>query len=186
MQIFHLNRICQRLIFLFVILSHNVQAIELPPLSHQLSRLQHPIAAPALALALLNTNDATMSLDEQMGSVVVVNFWASWCLPCRREMGALERFYQSTSGRGVRVLAVNIGEHKDTVSQYMETLQPELTFPVLLDPESQTAAAWEVKGLPTTYIIDGDGMLIYKALGGRQFDHPDILQSVNNLTRKPH
>jgi len=79
------------------------------------------------------------------------------------------------------VLAVNIGEDLDTVFSFMGQIEPVPTFPVLFDSDAVSMEKWQVKGLPTTYIIDSNGQIIYRAVGGREFDHPDIINKVLGL-----
>lgn len=167
-------------IALFMLLSGLGQTAGLPPLTHSLTMLETKSVAPALRFR--NLDDETIDIRDLKGKVVVVNFWATWCPPCRREMGSLERLYQATRNRSVEVLAVNIGEDIDTVFSFLGTVEPSPNFQMLFDTDAASMEAWRVKGLPTTYIIGPDGRITYKAVGGREFDHPDILQKVTDLT----
>lgn len=132
-------------------------------------------------LRFQNLDEVMVDIKDLKGKVVVVNFWATWCPPCRREMGSLEKLYQATKDRDVAVLAVNIGEDMDTVFSFLGTVEPTPNFQMLLDYDAVSMDAWGVRGLPTTYIIKPDGHIVYKAVGGREFDHPDILQKVIQL-----
>jgi thiol-disulfide isomerase/thioredoxin len=113
--------------------------------------------------------------------VVLVNFWATWCPPCRREMPALEALYLKYREQGLVVLAVNQWEDADHVFAYMGQLNVFPTFPVLFDPESRVSADYGVKGLPTSFLVDRQGRLVYRAIGGREFDHPDIERLLQTL-----
>ncbi len=155
----------------------------LPPLTHQLTALKQPVSAPELSF--MNMDDETIDLKALTGKVVVVNFWATWCPPCRREMGSMERLYQATRDEGVEILAVNIGEDLDTVFSFLGTVEPSPTFQMLFDNDAASMQRWGVKGLPTTFIVDTDGQIVYRAVGGREFDHPDIQTTLLNLTPKP-
>lgn len=158
-----------------------VQAADgLPELTHQLTPLSKSVAAPGLRLN--NMDDETVDLRDLTGKVIVINFWATWCPPCRREMGSLERLYQETKEQGVEVLTVNVGEDLDTVFAFTGTIEPSPTFQILFDSEAQTLGKWKVKGLPTTYIVRPDGTLAYRAIGGREFDHPEIKKKIIELT----
>ncbi|MEN8166143.1 MAG: TlpA disulfide reductase family protein, partial [Pseudomonadota bacterium] len=140
-------------------------------------------AAPPLRLPSLD--DEMIDLKQLAGKVVVVNFWATWCPPCRREMPSLERLYQIAGDQGVRVLAVNIGEDIDTVFPFLGSIEPSPSFPLLFDKAARSLSQWKVKGLPTTYVVGPDGNLAYRAVGGREFDHPDVVKQLLDLTASP-
>lgn len=152
---------------------------EAPPLTHALTPVQPPVPAPPLRLA--NLDDEVVDLEDLRGKVVVVNFWATWCPPCRREMPSLQRLSQLAGDQGVRVLAVNIGEDLDTVFSFIGMLEPAPSFPLLLDQEADTLPPWKVQGLPTTYVVAPDGTLAYRAVGGREFDHPQLVRQLIEL-----
>lgn len=156
-------------------------AAELPPLTHNLTTLKKVIKAPSLRL--MNLDDEIIDIKDLKGKVVVVNFWATWCPPCRREMGSLERLHLATKDKNVVILAVNIGEDFDTVFSFLGQIEPSPTFPMLLDPSAKSMSLWNVRGLPTTYIIAPNGTLVYRAIGGREFDHLDIQQAIISLNK---
>ena len=144
----------------------------MPELSHQFTPLDPVVVAPGFSLADMDAE--THALADYRGKVVLVNFWATWCPPCRREMPALEALYLKYREQGLVVLAINQWEDADHVFAYMGQLNVFPTFPVLFDPESRVSADYGVKGLPTSFLVDRQGRLIYRAIGGREFDHPDI------------
>jgi len=154
-------------------------AAELPPLTHGLTSIENP--QQASDLKLLDLDDSEVSLADFKGKVVVVNFWATWCPPCRREMPSLERLYQQSKEQGIAVLAVNVAEDLETVFSFRGTIEPQPSFPILLDSNAATLDAWQVKGLPTTYIVAPDGRLAYRAVGGREFDHPELIKQLLEL-----
>jgi len=162
-----------------LLLISNSHSEGLPPLTHGLTPIDITINAPELRF--LNLDEEMVDIKDLKGKVIVVNFWATWCPPCRREMGSLERLYQATKDKNVEILAVNIGEDIDTVFSFLGTVEPTPNFKMLFDYEAVSMNKWGVKGLPTTYIIKPDGTIAYKAVGGREFDHPDILQKVTQL-----
>ncbi|NNE63314.1 MAG: TlpA family protein disulfide reductase [Gammaproteobacteria bacterium] len=157
-----------------------VSAQSLPPLTHKLTKLKEAGAAPELIL--VNLDDEIVDIRNLKGKVVIVNFWATRCPPCRREMGSLEKLYMQTKDSGVEVLAVNIGEDLDTVFSFLGMVDPSPSFQMLLDLEAVSVETWGVKGLPTTYILNKQGDLVYRAVGGREFDHPDIVSVVIDLS----
>ena len=157
------------------------RAADLPPLSHSLTQ-QAPKPAPALALPDLEGK--THDLAALKGKVVLINFWATWCPPCRREMPSMERLQQALAGEPFVVLAVDVGEDADTIEAFTSQLDAVPTFPILLDTRSRTMQAWKVAGLPTTYLVDQQGRVVASAIGGREFNHPDIVRAIRDLLRK--
>ena len=156
-------------------------AADLPPLSHSLTR-QAPKPAPALKLKDLD--GAIHDLAQLKGKVVLINFWATWCPPCRREMPSMERLSQALKGEAFAVLAVDVGEDADTIQSFTSQLDTAPTFPILLDTRSHAMQAWKVAGLPTTFLVDKQGRIIASAIGGREFDHPEIVQAIRKLLGK--
>ena len=151
----------------------------LPPLTHGLTKIAPGVSAPPLRLP--NLDEEVTDLSDLSGNVVVVNFWATWCPPCRREMPSLERLKNKMEAEGVTVLAVNIGEDTDTVFSFLGTIEPSPTFPLLFDDDAASLDDWGVKGLPTTFVVSPDGSVAYRAVGGREFDHPAILEQLRQL-----
>ncbi len=164
---------------LLCLLSLSAPAAELPPLTQGLTPIPPGTEAPPLRL--LDLDAETIDIADFRGQVVLVNFWATWCPPCRREMPSLERLSLATAGEGVAVLAVNIGEDEDTVFPFIGMVEPSPTFPLLFDKDAATLEAWGVRGLPTTIVVAPDGSLAYRAVGGREFDHPEIIRQLLEL-----
>lgn len=136
-----------------------------------------PSAPPAPPLRLPDVDDREVALDGFLGRVVLVNFWATWCPPCRKEFPSLGRARKLFGPAGFEVLAVNVGEDPEAVFSFAGTTD----FPVLFDRDSRAMAAWSVRGLPTTFLVDRTGRLAYRATGGREFDHPDVIDIVKRL-----
>lgn len=120
-------------------------------------------------------------LSDLRGKVVLVNFWATWCPPCRREMPSIERLSHALKGTDFEILAVNVAEDLETVFSFTGTLDPVPTFPIVFDTDSRILKAWPVMGLPTTFILDKHGRIVYRAVGGREFDDPAILTQIRGL-----
>ncbi|MEZ5541738.1 MAG: TlpA disulfide reductase family protein [Pseudomonadota bacterium] len=150
-----------------------------PELSDTLAPLAAPVDAPEFTLA--DMDGERHSLSGYRGSWVLVNFWATWCPPCRKEMPALERLYQDYGERGLKVLALNQWEDADHVFSYMGELNVFPSFPILFDPDSRVADAWGVRGLPTTFLVDPQGRIVYRAVGGRDFAHPGVRGLIESL-----
>ncbi|MHB1213746.1 MAG: TlpA family protein disulfide reductase [Thiobacillus sp.] len=156
-------------------------AADLPLLSHSLT-MQAPKPAPALKLKDLDGK--TLDLAQYKGKVVLINFWATWCPPCRREMPSMERLSQALKGEPFVALAVDVGEDVDTIEVFTSQLDTMPTFPILLDTRSRSMQVWKVAGLPTTYLVDKQGRIIASAIGGREFDHPEIVQAIRDRLKR--
>lgn len=135
---------------------------------------------PAPALLLADLDDKKFDLARLRDRVVVVNFWATWCPPCRKEFPSLGRLQKLFKAEDLTVLAVNVGEDADTIFSF--TGHPEIT--VLLDRDAKAMATWPVKGLPSTFVIDRAGRMVLRAVGGREFDDPALLAQLRVLTER--
>lgn len=118
--------------------------------------------APAFELPALD-GSGTISLRELRGNVVVLNFWASWCGPCRAEAPHLQATWEEYRSRGVRFLGVNYRDDRAAARAYEDEFG--ITYPSVFDPAGQLAFSYELIGLPTTFVIGPDGMLVYKFTG---------------------
>ena len=154
----------------------------LPDLSHHLTQIAKP--QPAKNFSFKDLDGKTRSLSDYRGKVVLVNFWATWCPPCRREMPSLERLNQKLQGEPFIILAVDQWESYDLVFAFTGQLDPQPTFPILFDSKSQASKQWDVKGLPASFIVDKQGRVVYRAMGGREFDHPEIEQLIRKLLKE--
>ena len=157
-------------VFVACLLVANVHAAE-PPLQTTLTEIRPRIAAPSLALT--DMDDKPVSLAAFKGKVVLVNFWATWCPPCRREFPSMERLRRKLAAEDFVVLGVDVGEDPDTISAFVSTLDLQPEFPIVLDRDSTALSAWPVRGLPTTFIVDRQGRLVEGKLETRRLDHLD-------------
>jgi len=142
-----------------------------------LTKLPKPFPAPQFALK--DENGKNHRLSDYRGKVVVLNFWATWCPPCRYEMPSMERAYQIVKGEGIVLLAVNVGESEDQVFEF--TGRYPVTFPLLLDTDGKVTRNYPVIGLPTTFIIDPKGQVTHRAIGGREWDDPKLIGELRKL-----
>jgi len=123
-----------------------------------------PATAPGPEMGKLAPDFQLSSLDEQSvslsdfrGKPVLLNFWASWCDPCRFEMPFIQTIYEEWTGKGLVVLAVNLQESPARVREFMETLG--LSFPVLLATSQDVPLEYNIRSIPTTFFIDKDGVI---------------------------
>lgn len=115
------------------------------------------VGSEAPNFSLRSLDGSEMSLRAWRGQVVLVNFWATWCLPCRTEMPEIEAAYQAHRSEGLTVLAINQGEDKETVARFVQEFR--LTFPVLLDSDGAVVKRYDVRGLPASFFIDREGVI---------------------------
>tara|TARA_B100000470_G_scaffold190522_1_gene157363 strand:+ start:50 stop:556 length:507 start_codon:yes stop_codon:yes gene_type:complete len=128
---------------------------------------------PAPPLALVDTRGIEHSLEQYRGKVVVVNFWATWCPPCVEELPSLENAWQRYRQQGLVVLAVS-GEESDVVTSFLERLPSDITFPALIDHDMKVGNRWQIRGLPTTVVVDRSGHLHWRAEGQLDFSASKI------------
>jgi thiol-disulfide isomerase/thioredoxin len=121
----------------------------------------------------------THALSDYKGKIVVVNFWATWCPPCRFEMPSMERAQALTADNDVVFLGINVGEDADTIFTF--TADYPVTFPLLMDINSEIIEQYPVVGLPTTYVIDTEGHMVYQAIGTRDWDNATIVEQLKAL-----
>src|SRR5210317_463099 len=152
-----------------------------PKLGHRMALLQESIPAPDFVLE--DMDEEKVSLKEHRGKVVLINFWATWCPPCRREMPSMERLHQKFNGEDFIVIAINQMETEEHVFAFTGQLSIDPTFTILFDRDSQVSQAFKVQGLPTSYLIDKQGNIRYRAIGGREFDHPEVEKQIVNLIK---
>jgi len=111
--------------------------------------------APAVHLSIINEGDIT--IDNLKGKAVVLNFWATWCPPCKKEMPLLETTYKNYKDKGLIVLGVNYNEDRETITRFVKEMG--ITFPVALDRDFKVTKAYGVLALPTTFFIDRRGII---------------------------
>ncbi|WP_198264084.1 TlpA disulfide reductase family protein [sulfur-oxidizing endosymbiont of Gigantopelta aegis] len=150
-----------------------------PELSHELTKVSKVIAASDFELQ--NMDEENIKFSDYRGKVVLLNFWATWCPPCVREIPSMERLQQKFAKDNFKVIALNQTEDPDKVFAFTGQLELDPTFEIIFDRESTVAQAYAVRGLPTTYLVDKKGNIRYRAVGGREFDHPEVLKIIRQL-----
>lgn len=125
----------------------------------------------------------TLSITEYRGSVIILNFWASWCFECRPEMPGLERLRREFSSRGLAVIGVNAREDKEAARRY--AMELGLTFPLVLDRNGAINALYGVVGVPTTFVIGRDGRTIGLAVGPREWESAPARALIAALMAEP-
>ena len=135
------------------------------------------------ALDLPDLDRRQRSLDEFAGKVVLVNFWASWCTPCVREMPSIMRLGQAFSDQPFTVIGVNVAEGQRRVAAAARRL--DLDFTVLLDGDGEAFAAWGGNVLPTSFVLDRTGRARYIALGPLEWDDQEVIEVIERLLQEP-
>ena len=134
-------------------------------------------ATPALELQAVDGK--LHRLADYRGKVVLLNFWATWCAPCREEMPSMQALGESLEGRPFAVLAVNVGEGARAARDFGEKMA--LRFPILLDSDMTTTRAWSARVLPASYVIGPDGKVAYSYLGAINWNAPQVKTALERL-----
>ena len=144
-------------------------------------RPAEPSAAPDFTL--LSLEGRPVRLREFRGKLVLVNFWATWCAPCLHEMPSMEQLYQTFKQTEFVLLAVSMDHQGEGVARpFVDKLK--LTFPVLLDSTLEVSRQYSVRGLPTTYLIDPEGLLIGVVIGARDWHRTEAKALIASLLRQ--
>jgi cytochrome c biogenesis protein CcmG, thiol:disulfide interchange protein DsbE len=130
-----------------------------------------------------------IALSSFRGDVVLLNIWATWCLPCVREMPALQRLHEDLAGDGLRIVAVSVdapagalgvfGQSGGDVAAFRDRFG--LTFEILHDPSGRIQSRYQVNGLPTTFIIDREGRIQRRVLGAAEWDEPRFADEIRRI-----
>jgi thiol-disulfide isomerase/thioredoxin len=139
--------------------------------------LDKPLASRNFNLQLLTGGNA--GLEAFRGNVIFLNFWATWCPPCRDEMPSMENLYQRYKDRGLVILAVDLQENANTVRQFIQSYR--LSFPVLLDLDGRVGNNYNIQAIPATYIIDRQGRIIGSKRGSMEWDTPQVFAAFEAL-----
>ena len=131
------------------------------------------------ALALTDLAGRSHSVADYRGRVVLVNFWATWCEPCREEMPSMQRLKERLAGRPFVILAVNYAEAKARVEEFVKRMG--FDFPVLLDPGRDAPTAWRVRILPASFLLDADGRVRYSVVGELDWTSDAAVEAVRRL-----
>ena len=155
-------------------------AADLPP------QTMTPVPEKPVArnFALPDMDKRIHRLSEARGRVTMVNFWATWCPPCRRELPSMQRAWENLKPRGFAMYAINLGEDEEAIFPFILSTGVEITFPILLDRQAEIVKQWPVLAIPTTFVLDRDGRIVYRAVGGREWDDPKLLETIRALMRE--
>lgn len=141
--------------------------------------------APNFTAVTVDSAPRLKSLADYRGQVVMVNVWATWCLPCRVEMPSIEALHRDYAPKGFKVLAVSIDDpgHAATIRAFVE--QYKLTFEVLHDPDKKIVEQYDILGYPETFIVGRDGLIRKKLLSATDWNSPEHRALVERLLAEP-
>nr|WP_297348846.1 TlpA disulfide reductase family protein [uncultured Glaciecola sp.] len=131
---------------------------------------------------LKSRDGGNIKLSEQRGNIVLVNFWASWCGPCREELPAFEKLYQEYQDLGVEILAVNVDSEAEKANVLLDDI--EVSFPVLFDTSGEVSQLYDVSAMPTTVLVDRDGNVRLLHPGYRKGDEKKYEKAIKMLMRE--
>ncbi len=134
--------------------------------------------APEFSLPRLG-GEQPLRLADLRGRVVLVNFWATWCRPCEDEMPAMQRLYETLAGPRFELLAISVDEDPALVERFRDRLG--LSFPILLDPDQRVAHAWQTFRFPETLLVGGDGTVVERYVGPREWDAVAYVERIRRL-----
>ncbi|MBS4099498.1 MAG: TlpA family protein disulfide reductase [Sulfuricella sp.] len=164
-----MKRLC--LAFLtFVVLAAPAWALDLKPYK----------GGPTPPLALKDLSGTSHDLRNYAGKVVMVQFWATYCAPCIKEMPSVERLKIKLAGKPFAILAVNMGEDEKEVRAFLKKLKVDFT--ILMDTDAQAIGDWKVFVAPSTFIVDVQGKIRYTLQGGAEWDTPELMQAIEAMT----
>jgi len=142
-----------------------------------IQRVDPPEEAEDFTLKTLK--GGTVSLKDYRGRLIFLNFWATWCGPCRAEMPSMQRLWEEFKEEDFVILAINIQEESKLVSSFMN--ERGLSFPVLLDEKGKVARSYGIRGIPTTFFLNPEGEIIGKAVGARDWDSEESFELIREL-----
>lgn len=142
------------------------------------SQHERSVVAPEFILPAMD--GPPVRLSDQRGKVVLLNFWATWCPPCRAEMSSIEKLYQAYRERGLVILAISNDVSGRTVVEPF-VRERGLTFPILLNPDGDVFIQYGVRGLPTSYVLDRSGRIVSGEIGARDWSGDAAREAVERL-----
>ena len=134
-------------------------------------------AAPDLSLKMLD--NSSIKLSDYKGEVVYVDFWATWCPPCRKSFPWMEEVQQRYKDLGFKVLAISLDNKREVIDQFLETMK--VSFDIAHDPSGDSANAFKVKGMPSSYLIDRKGNIHMTHMGFNSNDKSKLESEIKNL-----
>ena len=143
------------------------------------------LLAPTFTLPSLTGQ--SVSLADQKGNIVLINFWATWCKDCVQEMPEFEKLYQKYHEKGLSIFAISIDKKgQPAVKDFLKRENLKPTYPILLDPEGHVPRAYRLRWVPVTIVVGRDGRIIEKILGAKPWGSEEMMKSFDRLLNEPH
>lgn len=136
------------------------------------------LSSPEFSLKDMQGN--TRSLSDYQGNIVLLQFWATYCTPCRKEMPTMNNLIKKMQGQPFKILTVNMAEPKQAVEKFLNEVPVD--FPVLLDSDGAILSQWKVFAAPANFILDKKGNIIFTLYGGIEWDSDEIVKNLSALT----
>ncbi|MCU7817855.1 MAG: TlpA family protein disulfide reductase, partial [gamma proteobacterium symbiont of Lucinoma myriamae] len=146
----------------------------LPP---GMKHVEKPWKAPEIDLIDINGHRHT--IDDYQGKILIVNFWGTWCKPCRKEMPSLQRAYNQLIDDDILIIAIAMGDSLSEVNEFRNN--NPVDFALLADKDSEVSTNWSVSALPTTYIVNPKGEVIIRIIGEYEWDSLQFLEEIKSL-----
>ena len=125
---------------------------------------------------------APQSLSRLRGKIVILNFWATWCPPCRAEMPALDALWKKDKDKALAIMGVSLSEERQTVKDFVA--KAGSSYPIFLDPSGELGGRFGVRSIPTTYVFDKDGQAIAGKIGGAEYDSAESVELFAELASR--
>ncbi len=149
-------------------------------LSPGVKQYQKPIEAPDFVLT--DTNDNIHRLADYRDRVLIINFWATWCAPCRKEVPSLKQAWKKLKKENIQLLGIATKDSKEAVNLYQN--QNNIEFPLPIDENGYVADIWSVLAVPTAYVIDQNGHIVMRIVGGKEWSNPKLIDSIIALKNR--
>ncbi len=137
------------------------------------------VMSKAPEFSLKDINGKSLSLSSLKGKVILINFWATWCPPCKAEMPSMNKLYNEMRAQGLEVIAVSTDNSLSTVKGFLA--KNRLDFPVLFDEDKAVTRQYHVFSMPTTFLIDRNGMIVEKFYGEEDWNDPAVRKKIDKL-----
>ncbi len=154
-------------------------ASEAQALQPAIKQYYEHVTAPGFILT--DTNDSTHRLTDYRDRVLIINFWATWCTPCRKEMPSLKLAWERLKKENIQLIGIATMDSNEAVMQYKKA--NNIKFPLLIDKNGSVADRWRILAVPTAYIIDPNGHIIMRLVGGNDWNNQKLLDSIIALKK---
>lgn len=141
-----------------------------------------PVKAPSFILSDINSN--IHKTDDYRGRVLIINFWATWCMPCRKEIPVLKQAWRTLKKENVQLLGIATQDEIDTVIHFQN--ENDIKFPLPMDEDGKVANDWGVIVVPTAFVIDPSGHIAIRIVGGEEWNNPELIESIIALQHQPN